>query len=142
VNWACGYATTFNIQVDPQRRRFVRRKSDFALERLVALNAARLQRNESDGLCCGDIPTFVVGLKLNGVAKKQPLTGTVIVRLAPLSRFNFNSAAARRRTKMSKSVWHSASNYLSKLSELSYARSEDRSQATSFSVALRLRTVT
>jgi hypothetical protein len=32
VHWGCHYATTLEIEVDPQRRRFGRRESDFALQ--------------------------------------------------------------------------------------------------------------
>jgi len=35
VYWGCYYATALDIEVDPQRRRFGRRESDFALQRLV-----------------------------------------------------------------------------------------------------------
>ena len=35
VHWGCYYATALDIEVDPQRRRFGRRESDFALQRLV-----------------------------------------------------------------------------------------------------------
>jgi hypothetical protein len=31
VHWGFYYATTLHIEVDPQRRRFGRRESDFAL---------------------------------------------------------------------------------------------------------------
>jgi hypothetical protein len=35
VHWGCYHATALDIEVDPQRRRFGRRESDFALQRLV-----------------------------------------------------------------------------------------------------------
>ena len=35
VHWECDYDTALNIDVDPQLRRFGRRESDFALQRLV-----------------------------------------------------------------------------------------------------------
>jgi hypothetical protein len=35
VHWGCDYATSLDIEVDPQRRRFGRRGSDFDLLRLV-----------------------------------------------------------------------------------------------------------
>jgi hypothetical protein len=31
VYWGCDYTTALNIEVDPQRRRFCRRESDFYL---------------------------------------------------------------------------------------------------------------
>jgi len=42
----CGgdYATSLNIEVDPQRRRFGRRKSDFALQKLVECRASKPER--------------------------------------------------------------------------------------------------
>ena len=39
VHWGCDYATALDIEVDPQRRRFGRRESDFALQRLVECRA-------------------------------------------------------------------------------------------------------
>jgi len=35
VNWGCDYATALNLEVDPQRSRFRRRESDFALQALT-----------------------------------------------------------------------------------------------------------
>jgi hypothetical protein len=35
VHWGCYYATVLNIEVDPQRRCFGRRESDFGLQELV-----------------------------------------------------------------------------------------------------------
>ena len=40
----CDYATTLNIEVDPQRLRFGRRESDFALQILVEGRAAKPER--------------------------------------------------------------------------------------------------
>ena len=39
VQGGCDYATTLNNEVDPQRRYFGRRESDFALQRLVECRA-------------------------------------------------------------------------------------------------------
>jgi hypothetical protein len=39
VHWGCDYATSLDIEVDPQRRRFGRRESDFAHQRLVECRA-------------------------------------------------------------------------------------------------------
>jgi hypothetical protein len=44
VHWGYDYATSLNIEVDPQRRRFGRRKSDFALQRLVEGRALETER--------------------------------------------------------------------------------------------------
>jgi hypothetical protein len=44
VHWGCDYATTLNIEVDPQRRRFGRRESDFALQRLIECRALETER--------------------------------------------------------------------------------------------------
>jgi hypothetical protein len=43
VHWGCDYATALNIEVDPQRRRFGRRESDFALQTLIEGRAAKTQ---------------------------------------------------------------------------------------------------
>jgi len=51
VHWGCDYATALDIEVDPQRRRFGCRESDFALPALE--ECRRLKRNESDWLCVG-----------------------------------------------------------------------------------------
>ena len=40
----CDHATTLNIEVDPQRLRFGRRESDFALQILVEGRAAKPER--------------------------------------------------------------------------------------------------
>ena len=50
-------STAHDIEVDPQRRRFGCRESDFALHRLVECRA--LKRNESEWLRCDDIPAAV-----------------------------------------------------------------------------------
>ena len=44
MHWGYDYATSLNIEVDPQRRRFGRRKSDFALQRLVEGRALETER--------------------------------------------------------------------------------------------------
>jgi len=44
VHWGCHYATALDIEVDPQRRRFGRRESDFALQRLVVCRALETER--------------------------------------------------------------------------------------------------
>jgi hypothetical protein len=44
VHWGCYYATALDIEVDPQRRRFGCRKSDFALQRLVECRALETER--------------------------------------------------------------------------------------------------
>jgi hypothetical protein len=46
VHWGCYYATALDIEVDPQRRRFGCRESDFALQRLVECRA--LETKPSD----------------------------------------------------------------------------------------------
>ncbi len=43
VQVGCDYATALNIEVDPQRRCFDRRESDFALQRLVACALLKLK---------------------------------------------------------------------------------------------------
>ena len=43
VHWECDYATALNIDVDPQRRRFGRRESDFALQTLIEGRAAKME---------------------------------------------------------------------------------------------------
>jgi len=43
-DWGCNYATTFNTEVHPKHRRFGRRESDFALERLVEYRAFAPER--------------------------------------------------------------------------------------------------
>ena len=57
MHWGCDYATALNIDVDPQRRRFSRRESDFALQALIEGCTAKLERNESE--CCDGIPVAV-----------------------------------------------------------------------------------
>ena len=42
--WGCEYATALDIEVDPQRRRFGRRESDFALQRVVNGRALETER--------------------------------------------------------------------------------------------------
>ena len=44
VHWGCYYATALDIEVDPQRRCFGSRKSDFALQRLVECRAFETKR--------------------------------------------------------------------------------------------------
>jgi hypothetical protein len=44
VQGGCDYATALNIEVDPQRRGFDRRKSDFALQGLVECRALETER--------------------------------------------------------------------------------------------------
>jgi hypothetical protein len=44
VHWGCYYDTTLDIEDDPQRRRFVRREADFALQRLVECCALETER--------------------------------------------------------------------------------------------------
>jgi hypothetical protein len=44
VRWGCHYATALDIEVDPQRRRFGCRESDFALQRLVECRALEPKR--------------------------------------------------------------------------------------------------
>jgi hypothetical protein len=39
VHWGCDYATTLNIEVDPQRRRCGRREYDSALQKLEECRA-------------------------------------------------------------------------------------------------------
>ena len=34
MHWGCDYATAVDVEIDPQRRLFDRRESDFALQRL------------------------------------------------------------------------------------------------------------
>jgi hypothetical protein len=53
VHWGCDYATAVDVEVDPQRRRFGRRESDFALQAWE--KAARRKRNLSE-LSCDGIP--------------------------------------------------------------------------------------
>ena len=44
VHWGCYYATALDIEVEPQRRRFGCRQSDFALQRLVKCRALETER--------------------------------------------------------------------------------------------------
>jgi hypothetical protein len=44
VHWGCYYATALVIEVDPSCRRFGRRESDFALQRLVECRALEMER--------------------------------------------------------------------------------------------------
>jgi hypothetical protein len=44
VHWGCYYGTALDIVVDPQRRRFGCRESDFALQRLVERCALETER--------------------------------------------------------------------------------------------------
>ena len=44
VHWGCYYATALDIEVDPQRRRFGCRESDFALQRLVECRSLETKR--------------------------------------------------------------------------------------------------
>jgi hypothetical protein len=44
VHWGCDYATALDIEVDPQRRHFCRRKSDFAVQALVGCRALEKER--------------------------------------------------------------------------------------------------
>ena len=44
MHWGCYYATALDIEVDPQRRRFGCRESDFALQRLVECRALETKR--------------------------------------------------------------------------------------------------
>jgi len=43
VHRGCDYATPLNIEVDPQRRRFGRRESDFTLQTLTEGRAAKTE---------------------------------------------------------------------------------------------------
>ena len=43
VHWECDYATTDDVEVDTQCRRFCRRESDFALQTLVEGRAAKTE---------------------------------------------------------------------------------------------------
>ena len=58
VHWGCYYATALDIEVDPQCRRFGRRESDFALQRLEECRVC-LYRNDSDWLRGDGIPLAV-----------------------------------------------------------------------------------
>ena len=44
VHWGCYYSRALDIEVDPQRRHFGRRESDFALQRLVEYRAPETER--------------------------------------------------------------------------------------------------
>ena len=44
MHWGCYYATALDIEVDPQCRRFGRRESDFALQRLEECRALETER--------------------------------------------------------------------------------------------------
>ncbi len=44
MHWGCYYATALDIEVDPECRRFGRRESDFALQRLVECRALETER--------------------------------------------------------------------------------------------------
>jgi hypothetical protein len=44
VHWGCDYATAVDVEVDLQRRRFGRRESDFALQRLEECRALETKR--------------------------------------------------------------------------------------------------
>ena len=44
MHWCGNYTTTLNIEVDPERRCFGRRESDFALQRLEECSALETQR--------------------------------------------------------------------------------------------------
>ena len=44
VHWGCDYAIAVDIEVDPQRRRFSRRESDFALQALEECRAFETER--------------------------------------------------------------------------------------------------
>ena len=44
VHWGGYYATALDIEVDPYRRRFGRRESDFALQRLEEFRALEKER--------------------------------------------------------------------------------------------------
>jgi hypothetical protein len=44
VHWGFYYATALDIEVDPQRRDFGCRESDFALQRLVECSALETKR--------------------------------------------------------------------------------------------------
>jgi len=57
MHWGCDCATALNIEVDPQRRRFGRRESDFTLQALIEGRAAK--RNMSALLRCDGIPVAV-----------------------------------------------------------------------------------
>jgi len=63
VQVGCDYATALNIEVDPQRRCFDRRESDFALQGLVACRALETEvRFVCDGIPwfrCDGIPAAV-----------------------------------------------------------------------------------
>ena len=43
MHWECDYATTDDVEVDTQCRRFCRRESDFALQTLVEGRAAKTE---------------------------------------------------------------------------------------------------
>ncbi len=43
MHWGCDYATALDIEVDPQRRRFSRLESDFALQTLIQGRAAKTE---------------------------------------------------------------------------------------------------
>jgi hypothetical protein len=50
MHWGCYYATTLDIEVDPQRHRFGCRESDFALQRLVECHTLETERVRSVAL--------------------------------------------------------------------------------------------
>jgi hypothetical protein len=50
VHWGCDEATAIDIEVDPQRRRFGSRESDFALQSLIEGRAA------NNGTCLSVVP--------------------------------------------------------------------------------------
>ena len=50
VHWGCDEATAIDIEVDPQRRRFGSRESDFALQSLIEGRAAK------NGTCLSVVP--------------------------------------------------------------------------------------
>ncbi len=50
VQWGCYYDTSLDIEVDPQRRRFGSRESDFALQSLIEGRAAK------NGTCLSVVP--------------------------------------------------------------------------------------
>ena len=73
VHWGYDYATALNIEVDPHRRRFGRRKSDFALQVLVECRALESERVRLVALRWHSSGTEVrLGLPVGLQKKKTP----------------------------------------------------------------------
>jgi hypothetical protein len=70
VHWGGYYATSLDIQVDPQRRRFGCRESDFALQRLVECPEEKEESEDEIKGEVGALPTDVLA-RLNGNSAEE-----------------------------------------------------------------------